>query len=107
VGNDARGLYRSDTGWSWQSLNAKFTTVTIIGSSQSLSSGSFEALIEPNNIPSGYYVIGVLGWNLGNRANVSITGVQYYSNKLHIFGVNNTGSAISVTPEATVICSNS
>lgn len=87
------------------SLNSKFTNVTIVGSSQSLSNGNFEALIEPNNIPSGYSVIGVLGWNLGSRAHVSITGVQYYSNKLHIFGVNNTGSAFSVTPEATVICS--
>jgi len=95
------------SGWEWRSLDdqiANYVSIlNVTGESQSVASGNFELTITPSNIPSGYFVRGIVGWNIGARNHVSVTAVQYYSGNVHIFGVNNSGSSLSFTPEANLL----
>lgn len=71
---------------------------------ESVPSGAFLIEHTVTNVPSGYTVVGVIGWNFGARHHVSVTGVSYYSGAIHIFGVNNAGATLVVNPSATLLC---
>lgn len=79
--------------------------ITLSRSDVVIGAGEYFAIeIPAANIPSGYTVIGIMGWNIGARHQFNVTGVQYYSNEVHIFGLSSESVARTVSPSASLLC---